>query len=511
MEVISTDNMMAKRNYSHGLDLSYLIEGFVDPAPDINVAITGVSFDSRSISPDELFIAIDGNQTSGSKFIDDAIRKGAVAVLVDDKSQARTGSRAVPVIYIPDLRMRVGIIADRFYGEPSQELKVIGVTGTNGKTSVCHFIAQALSNQGERFVGVIGTLGYGGYGKLEAGSNTTPDAVSVHRLLSCFRDQTAEYVVMEVSSHALEQYRVSGVRFDTVVFTNLSHDHLDYHDDMDAYANTKKKLFQMEGLKGAVINIDDQLGKQLVSILKGNVPVISYGVAKDRDDGLSPEVQAVVTKEDTWSMTLGITSPWGAGELSANLTGSFNAYNLLAVLSVICQQNIPFAEALKRLSRVTNIPGRMECFSNANSASIFVDYAHTPDALQQALVSLRKLCSGKLICVFGCGGGRDKGKRPLMGQISESFSDKVILTSDNPRCESPNEIILDILAGFQNKDLAEVEPDRDSAIQTAVNSAHVNDIVLIAGKGHETYQDINGVKIPFSDRQLVRNILELLA
>ena len=508
MGIIGSDNMMVKRNHSNGLDLYYLIEGLANSIPDINAVITGISIDSRSINLGELFIAVDGTQTSGSNFINDAIREGAAAVLVGDKSQVRVESKTVPVIYIADLRARVGIIADRFYGEPSRELKVIGITGTNGKTSVCHFLGQALSNQGERFVGIIGTLGYGSYGKLDSGSSTTPNAVAVHRLLSRFRDQAADYVVMEVSSHALEQCRVSGVRFDTVVFTNLSRDHLDYHDDMDAYANTKKKLFRSDSLKTAVINVDDHLGKQLISALQGKLPVISYGVIKDGDVGRSPTVKAIVIKENIRRLSLDITSPWGEGKLSVNLTGSFNAYNLLAVLSVMCQQNIPLAETLNRLSRATSIPGRMECFSNSTSASIFVDYAHTPDALQQALASLRKMSSGKLICVFGCGGSRDKGKRLLMGRISESFADKVILTSDNPRSEPPNEIILDILAGFQSTDKVEVEPDRTMAIQAAVKLANIDDVVLIAGKGHEVYQEIKGVKIPFSDRQLIRNILE---
>jgi len=314
---------------------------------------------------------------------------------------------------------------------------------------------------------------------------------------------------MEVSSHALDQGRVNNVLFNTAVFTNLSRDHLDYHGDMSRYADAKRKLFMAAGLEHAVINTDDPFGIELFNEFRAQLNVVSYGLDNhnSRTQGPRPSVEATITRQDINSLILDIRSPWGGGQLCARLTGKFNVYNLLATLTVLCLHGISLEVALQRLSAVTGVPGRMEYFGAAGQPAIFVDYAHTPDALQQALISLRNQCAGKLICVFGCGGDRDQGKRPQMGRIAESHADRIMLTTDNPRSESPEKIMAEILAGMTGRVPVEQQADRVLAISSAIASSESQDIVLIAGKGHETYQEIMGKKLPFSDRQLVRNLL----
>jgi len=502
--------MMVRQQSDDFPTLGYLLSGIPHPPQVADIPVPAVRLDSRQIRPGELFIAIDGIHLRGSDFIADAIKRGAAAILVDTTADISFSDFTIPVCPVDDLRFRTGIIASRFYGEPSGKLNVTGITGTNGKTSVAYYLAQALSDNGKNPVGSIGTLGSGLFGKLAPGVNTTPDSVTIHGLLAEFLQHKARHVVMEVSSHALEQGRTSGVNFNTAVFTNLSREHLDYHGDLTAYASAKKKLFAATGLENAVINIDDPLGLELAGELRNRLNVISYGIV-DRSfptDRMQPLVSAIIGHEKINALMLGISSPWGTGELSVPLTGRFNAGNILACLGVLCLQGVPFKSALQRLSMIQGVPGRLEYFGNESSAGIFVDYSHTPDALQQALLSLRRLCVGKLYCVFGCGGNRDKGKRPLMGGIAEQYADHVILTSDNPRNESADKIIEDIRSGMRGYVPAHIQPDRALAIQSAIGLAGPDDIVLIAGKGHETWQEIQTRKIPFSDRQLVRNLLE---
>ncbi|MFT5349314.1 MAG: UDP-N-acetylmuramoyl-L-alanyl-D-glutamate--2,6-diaminopimelate ligase, partial [Gammaproteobacteria bacterium] len=318
-----------------------------------------------------------------------------------------------------------------------------------------------------------------------------------------------ENVVMEVSSHGLVEARVAGVSFDIGIFTNLSQDHLDYHGTMEAYAEAKRQLFLFESLRSAVINIDDEYGQHLKNELEGKLRVISYSTRqKTSTEEANDHVYGYVTDTALGALSLNITSPWGEGTLSSKLSGEFNAGNLLASLSALCLSGITFTQALEGLSNVDAVAGRMECFAKAGFARIIVDYAHTPDALEKALTSLQNITEGRLICVVGCGGDRDKSKRPLMGKIAENNSDQIILTSDNPRSEDPLAIIEHILAGFERRDAVNVIPDRSAAIAHAIKSAHVDDVILIAGKGHETWQEIAGVRTPFSDRQLVRNLLE---
>jgi UDP-N-acetylmuramoyl-L-alanyl-D-glutamate--2,6-diaminopimelate ligase len=501
--------MMAVSPTDNRTTLGFLLAGFETSPALVDTTIAAIQTDSRKVRPGDLFIALEGTKVSGIDFINNAISQGAVAVLVDADAAVATTSFRTAVYKLAGLRNKSGLIAARYYGDPSRHMNVTGITGTNGKTSVAWFLAQTLADNGLHKVGSIGTLGYGIFGKLVEGVNTTPDAFILQALLARFHAEQVEDVVMEVSSHALDQDRVSGINFDTAIFTNLGRDHLDYHADLQSYANAKKKLFAMDGLKNAVINIDDSLGKALATRLDPAVNLITYGIDNNEHEQTkqSPLVAATVRHELINSLLLDIKSPWGAAELDVPLTGRYNVWNILASLSVLCLRGIPFTTALQRLAQIQGVPGRLELFGNESSARIFVDYSHTPDALEQALQSLRSLCVGKLVCVFGCGGDRDRGKRPEMGSVAEHYADQIILTSDNPRNEAPDQIIQDIYRGMQGHKRITLEPDRAQAIRTAIACSSPADIVLIAGKGHETWQEIGTTKIPFSDRQMVRNLL----
>jgi UDP-N-acetylmuramoyl-L-alanyl-D-glutamate--2,6-diaminopimelate ligase len=312
-----------------------------------------------------------------------------------------------------------------------------------------------------------------------------------------------------VSSHALVQTRVAGVSFDIGVFTNLSREHLDYHGDMETYAEAKRQLFLTESLRSAVINSDDEYGRRLLNDLRGSLQLISYGIGNQFENENSGEhVCGVINDAGVGFLSIDVHSPWGEGNISTGLTGEFNASNLLAALSVLCLSGVGFEDALRLLSKIEAVAGRMECFVKKDKPRVIVDYAHTPDALQKALASLQGIEKGKLICVIGCGGDRDQGKRPIMGKIAENYADQVVLTNDNPRNENPEAIINQILAGITRASAVTIIPDRAKAISSAINSAAKDDVILIAGKGHETYQEIAGVRSPFSDRQLIRNLME---
>lgn len=501
--------MMARHTSSDMPSLTTLLAGISDVPAAADRQISGMELDSRRIRPGSLFVALEGSRTSGARFMHEAIANGAAAILVDSSIKLEPLFLPVPVCRVPDLQAKTGLIASRFYSHPSHDLRVTGITGTNGKTSIAWYLGQTLSADSSNAVGIIGTLGFGVFGELTASANTTPDAITVQRILDQFRSSHVREVAMEVSSHALDQGRVNGVLFDAAVFTNLSRDHLDYHPDMAAYANAKKKLFQSAGLQQAVINADDEFGARLIAEFSGQVNTVSYGLYDSVNVRQVPAmVEGRVKRQDINALLLEINSPWGSGELLSHLTGKFNAWNLLATLSVLCLHNVPFESALERLSRVQGVPGRMEYFGNANTPAIIVDYSHTPDALEQALNSLRGHCRGKLVCVFGCGGDRDRGKRPQMGRIAETGADRVILTSDNPRSELPDDIIDDIKKGMSGLVPVEVYTDRELAIITAITTSALEDVVLIAGKGHETWQEVSGIKLNFSDRDMVRTLLE---
>lgn len=499
--------MMALQTRPTGFSLRALLEGFCAVGQDM--AVTGLATDSRQVRPGDLFLAVSGQQHHGLDHAATAMAAGAVAVVWEPQAerpelQEQAAALAVPVIALPGLRMRLGLIASRFYGAPSRDLFVAGVTGTDGKTSCSHFLAEAFGEPGCPG-GLLGTLGYGPFGRLKPATHTTPDALVIQRELAELRDAGLRRVAMEVSSHGLHQGRVNGVNFDVAVFTNLSRDHLDYHGDLLAYGNAKRLLFQAPGLQAAVINGGDPFGRELLGDLSTGLRAIAYGLAEELV-GLRgvEQVSGHELRLDGAGLAMRVCSPWGEGELRAGLLGAFNAGNLLAVLAVLGIAGMPLDETLARLSRVHTVPGRMERFGGGPTQPlVVVDYAHTPRALEQVLQALRAHCDGTLWCVFGAGGDRDRGKRPLMGAVAERLADRVLLTNDNPRSEAPEIILREIQAGMGVPERAQRIPDRAEAIHLAIAEAGPGDLVLVAGKGHEEYQQFGSERRPFSDRAQV--------
>jgi UDP-N-acetylmuramoyl-L-alanyl-D-glutamate--2,6-diaminopimelate ligase len=466
----------------------------------LGVRPTGVQIDSRKVGPGDLFLAYPGERHDGRQFIAAAAAAGACAVLWERDGYEWDPSLRVPNLAVTRLRDHASFIAGRFYGEPSKHLWVTGVTGTNGKTSCTHWIAQSLSSLG-RPTAVIGTLGCGFPGAVDPTPNTTPDPVLLQARLHALRAQGASAVAMEVSSHGLEQGRVNGIAFDVALFTNLTRDHLDYHGSMRAYAEAKARLFAWPGLRHAVVNLDDDFGARLAArIDRTSVNVIGYGLGKGEIAGHKLDLSAKGLK-------LEITTPWGAGSLASPLLGAFNAHNLLGVLGVLVTSDVALDDALGALARLQPVRGRMQTLRVEGAPLVVVDYAHSPDALEKALDTLRALLPGgaRLHCVFGCGGDRDPGKRPLMGEIGTRLADRCIITSDNPRSEDPRAIIDQIIAGAHAS--YRVEEDRATAILRALSDATPQDVVLIAGKGHETYQEIGGQRLPFDDIEVAREVI----
>ncbi len=484
------------------ITLRDLLEGMTRVPGVANREARGLQTDSRRVQDGDLFLAVPGMLADGRDFIGDAVASGACAIVYETGDDFTFRGAPVPAFGVGGLNQKIGIIADRFYGSPSRRLVVVGVTGTNGKTTCTQLLAQAL-DQPPRRCAVIGTLGCGFPGTLNASMHTTPDAVTVQRLMADFLGQGATQVSMEVSSHALDQGRVNGVQFHVAVFTNLTRDHLDYHRDMTAYGRAKARLFAMEGLKFAVINHDDAFGRQLLLGIGEQVNSMSYGVeggdVRAREVRLSPE-----------GLWMRIQTPGGETELRSPLIGQFNVYNLLAVFTTLLALGVEPDEAADRLSRAHAPAGRAERFGGTRGVPlVVVDYAHTPDALEKILSALREHTREKLWCVFGCGGDRDRGKRPVMGEIAERLADVVVLTDDNPRHESGDAIIADIVGGMRAT--PRVMRDRRAAIATAIQGADEGDIVLIAGKGHEDYQQVGNERLPYSDRETVRALLEVAA
>ena len=499
--------MMPARDRMPGQLLSELLHGFVDYVARQDFVIRRLMLDSRAVQPGDLFIAIPGRTVDGRSFIDDAITRGVTAVLWQSEPgsepipihwRTSASGEPLPVIAIDNLSHKVGVLADRFYAEPSKSLYTVGITGTNGKTSTSQFIAQALT--GSRHCGVIGTMGWGFLPSLRSATHTTPDAVTCHQQLAELRDGGAQAVAMEVSSHALDQGRVGGVHFDCAVFTNLTHDHLDYHGNMQAYADAKARLFHWPELKCHVINQDDAYGRTLIEQQPSHIKLLRYGL--DKFHGL-PELYADAIRYHGTGMSMQLHTPYGSGQLDTALFGEFNIYNLLATAGVLLDAGLSFDQVMQRLQQVQPIGGRMQVIHAKDRPVVIIDYAHTPDALQQILSSTRQHQFGKLWLVFGCGGDRDRAKRPVMGAIAESFSDHVVLTNDNPRHEAPEQIIEQIRAGFRDDKAVEIEMDRARAIRHALAHAAVNDVVVVAGKGHETYQQIGDDKFAFSDLEVV--------
>ena len=496
------------------INLNDLLHGYISDDKFNDIYITNLSLDSRTIKDNGLFIAIKGETVNGIEFINNAIEQGASAVLWETEEAVdaikinwrETSSNVdVPIIAIENLSQLTGIFAGRFYTNPSKKISVCGITGTNGKTSCADFIAQMMSLEAP--CGVIGTLGSGIYPDLQETGYTTPDAIKCQELLADFEFKKAKFAVMEVSSHALIQGRTKGIRFNSAVFTNLSRDHLDYHGDMASYAEAKSTLFYSEGLKNAIINVDDEAGRNIVANLSKDISCISYGL----DKSFYPDVYGSEVTLDKTGLSMVVTTPWGEGQLASPVIGDFNASNLLAVLSVMLMNGIKLKECLQKLTGIESVAGRMQLFGNNTTPLVIVDFAHTPDALEQALNSLRQHTQNDLWCVFGCGGDRDKGKRTLMGSIAEKNANYIVLTNDNPRSENAEEIIQEIQSGIENVNKVIVEQDRRTAINIAISKAKSGDTVLIAGKGHENYQIVGDKKYPFNDANEVKQQLEALA
>lgn len=496
--------MMAAQITTPGMRLSELLAGMVTVPVASDVVVTGIVLDSRKTRPGDLFLACVGRNHDGRTFIHDALRAGAAAVALEADQVPDTLLRQdVNVVAVPYLSQQAGRIAARFLGEPSRSLQLTAVTGTNGKTSVAWYLAQCLTSQDE-FCGLLGTLGYGIYGEsLTAAINTTPDPVTLQGWLAQWRDREIRQGVLEVSSHALDQGRVNDVVFDTAMLTNLTRDHLDYHPDMAHYAAAKRRLFFMPGLRHAVINLDDPFGRELADSLPGTVQLAGYGI-----ESADAAIRGEISHLGRDGLELVVESDWGHGHVHTTLSGRFNASNLLAVVTVLLLQGVPLEQALQRLAAVRPPPGRMQTFGGGAYPLVVIDYAHSPDALAQVLQALRLQCHGQLWCVFGCGGDRDRGKRSEMGAAAGRYADQVVVTSDNPRSEDPARIIADVLDGMERPDAVRVEIDRARAIALAIAAAGINDTILVAGKGHETYQEIDGVRHPYSDQQIVQSCLQ---
>ncbi len=456
--------------------------------------------DSRSVLPGDIFVAYPGERVDGRDFIPTAVRAGAAAVLWESEGYRWSSQCVTPNIEVRGLRDLAGEIASELTGAPSRELWTVGVTGTNGKTSCSQWIAAALTRLG-RPTAVIGTLGHGFPGAMNSLVNTTPDGIAVHSMLRHYRDDGAQCAAMEASSHGLMQDRLSGMHFDVALFTNLTRDHLDYHGNMESYGEAKARLFDWPGLACAVINTDDEFGRRLVARLQGRAThIITYGLGGGTIAGHRLDLSR-------FGLELQIQTPWGAGKLSSPLMGAYNAVNLLGVLGVLLASDVSLQSALDVMAHLAPVEGRMQALGGGDKPLVVVDYAHTPDALEQVLTALRAhLGSGKLVCVFGCGGDRDPGKRSAMGEVASRLADRVVVTSDNPRGEEPQAIIDQVVAGARGAVHCIV--DRAAAIDTAVREAECGDVVLLAGKGHERWQEIGSTRLPFSDADNAQRCLE---
>ena len=471
-----------------------------------DLEIMGLVMDSRDIHPGDAFVAIAGFGAHGLGFVEQARERGAAIILFEPPAPDDLPAPA-DAIAVPGLRARMGEMANQFHGAPSKAMTMVGVTGTSGKTSTVQLIAQAFEKIGVR-TGTIGTLGVGLYGQEVATGFTTPLVLPMHKMLAELRDAGAKAVAMEVSSHALDQGRVDAVHYDIAVFTNLTRDHLDYHGDMESYGAAKAKLFSRPGLRAAVINRDDAFGRRLLDGLRS--PVRGIGISASGD--VAADIAATGVTLDARGIGFDLRIGDRTRYVQSPLLGRFNIDNVLTVAGVLLAEGRGFGEIVDVLESLQPVAGRMNRLGGDGVLPLVViDYSHKPDPLEQALQSLRAHLKGQLTCVFGCGGDRDRGKRPQMAAIAEKLSERVIVTDDNPRTEDGDAIVADIVAGFAKPDAAIVLRDRRAAITRAINEASAADIVLVAGKGHETYQEVGGVKHDFDDMAVARELLEARA
>jgi UDP-N-acetylmuramoyl-L-alanyl-D-glutamate--2,6-diaminopimelate ligase len=493
--------------------LMWLLDG-IAKIPATEARVSDLTLDSRQVRAGSLFFALSGLKQHGLDFAGDAAARGASAVLWEPHADLAppTMPHGVFAAAIPNLKSLVGRIADRFFNWPSSQLRITGITGTNGKTTSAYLLAQCLERLGMA-AAYIGTIGWGRPAALAEPTHTTPDAVTVHRTLAQLRSSGAREVAMEVSSHALDQSRVDGVRFQIAAFTNLTRDHLDYHGSMQAYGAAKAKLFQAADLKHVVINIGDEFGRALARNHSGSASLIAVWVGSGNSGWLADRaLHATQVRMETRGIAIDLDGSFGKLTVQTQLMGRFNAENSLVVLGCLLSHGVPLSEAAKALAECKPAPGRMEVVKTdtPNKPTVVVDYAHTPDALAKALSAAREHCAGALWCVFGCGGDRDAGKRPVMGGIAESLADQIIVTDDNPRSENPQAITQDILEGIKTRTVRVIH-DRGAAIAAALQEARAIDLVLIAGKGHEDYQIYGETRRSFSDRSEALRVLEAAA
>ena len=490
------------------IDLMTLLPDYPLPLPALKVG--GLKLDSRQVAANDAFVAVPGYQVDGRQFIEAAIRAGAVVVLAESEAVGMEQRDGAWVIEVPQLKNQLSHIAGRFFNEPSQALQVIGVTGTNGKTSVTYIAAQILEALGVP-CGVVGTTGSGFPGRLLPETHTTPDAIAVQHRLQVLRSEGAQAVAMEVSSHALVQRRVEALHFAVGVATNISRDHLDYHGTMANYAGAKRRLFTELDTRHSVLNADD-------AAVAAWLP--------DRSDSWRFSLTPQSAARSIWASDLSYATDGtqftlhvqhsqqqvAAYPVQSSLLGGFNVYNLLAAIAAVLSLGHEPAAIAAACAQIHAVPGRMETFSGgAQQPLVIVDYAHTPDALQQVLTALRRHCQGQLWCVFGCGGDRDRGKRPQMGAVAADLADQVVVTDDNPRTEDPQQIVQDILTGMPKRQRVQVIMGRENAVRQAIAQAQPEDIVVLAGKGHEDYQVIGQQRIAYDERALVAQILAAAA
>lgn len=515
--------MHGLRAGSGDMMLSDISEGYFDfrALDRMGVRISNLVTDSRAVKPGDTFLAYAGERDDGRQFIPQALAAGANAVLWESHGFVWDPAWKTPNLPIGGLRNLAGVIADHVFGHPSKKLWLIGITGTNGKTSCSHWIAQAMDALGTK-TAVIGTIGTGFLGQLESTANTTPDSVLLQRKMADFLAQGARCVAMEVSSHGIVQERLNGSTFALALFTNLSRDHLDYHGNMETYAAAKARLFRWPGLKYAVVNVDDAFGAKLAQQLEDTpTQIIGYGFSEPGERNCESEkfrlLRGLNLRTDLRGLAFDIEFGADHAKFSTGLIGSFNALNLLGVLAVLLASGTALENAVRAMQEARPVAGRMQRIGGGEQPLVVVDYAHTPDAMEKVLTTLREVLDAsagtetettrkpRLICIFGCGGERDRGKRALMGEVATRLSDDVVITSDNPRREDPNAIIRQITSGTAGN--YRVERDRTRAISAAIRGAQKGDIVLIAGKGHEAYQEIDGQKLPFTDTEVARQVL----
>jgi len=492
----STPNPLAMR-------LRELLAPWAILPDDCNPQITSLHLDSRDVQPGGLFIARQGGHWHSAQFIPQAIAQGAEAILVEQDTQEITWpTPSCPCIALPQVSQRLGFLAARFYGNPSAQLSITGITGTNGKTTVAHLLTHAWT--GHKPTAVVGTLGNGVLGNLHKTPFTTPQAPELQQQLAAFVAAGITQVQMEVSSHALDQGRVNGIHFDSAIFTNLTHDHLDYHGTLDRYGQAKSRLFTWPGLAHAVINLDDPFATTLLRLIQAPTHIHTYAMMPQ--SSATCRVSSIAYHAD--GLRLDIASTWGSGSLESRLLGGFNAANLAAALTTLNAQGWAWEDALAALQQAPPVRGRLEVLRRKGHPLFVIDYAHTPDGLEQALRALRAHFPGyTLHCVFGCGGNRDRDKRPRMGAIAERGADAIILTNDNPRHENPADIVAAIAQGMINPQRAQVILDRQTAIETAYRQAGARSVILVAGKGHEEIQQVGNEQYPFSDHRVVEQCL----